>query len=184
MNRPLDELFFEWLYSRVADARETDPSRTHWLLFKQLYSTEFFWIIPNDDNRIFDGKELRREFLNSKRTRAPLEWLDLGCSVLEMMVGLAQRISFEDLKQREPRYWFWELLRNLGLDGHTDDVNPRNVVDREIDVEDCLNNVIYRTYRPNGHGGFFPLRGPCDDQRDVDIWYQMGMYLHERSQNE
>jgi len=177
--RPLDELFFEWLYAQVADADVTDPSRTYWKLFKQLYTTEFFWIIPRDDDRIMDGQELRNEFTRRRRiNRVPLDWLDLGCSVLELMVGLARRIAFEDLDEGETHYWFWQLLRNLGLDDYTDDVDIPSE-----DIDEVLKQLIFRTYHPSGRGGFFPLKDPCDDQRDVDLWYQMGAYLLESTRH-
>jgi hypothetical protein len=31
-------------------------------------------------------------------------------------------------------------------------------------------------------GGFFPLTHPNDDQRKVEIWYQMNAYLDELEQ--
>lgn len=182
MNGPLDELFLEWLYSRVADAQETDPSKTHWLLFKQMYTKEFVWIVPNDDNRIMDGKDLRREFIHSRNVRhAPLEWMDIGCSVLEMLIALSRRISFEDLDEGEPCDWFWHLLRNLKIDGFTDETYLEDSANVNFTVEDQLNQLIFRTYHPSGRGGLFPQKHPCDDQREVDIWYQMGLYLDENS---
>jgi hypothetical protein len=41
--------------------------------------------------------------------------------------------------------------------------------------------VIHRYYQPNGHGGFFPLENPQDDQRHVELWYQLNEYVMERN---
>ena len=109
MTKPLDELYLEWLYSQVASLRSRNPERKHWALLRQLYSTEFVWFVPNDDNRVEDGRDLRHEFLEDEGlTDVDPEWMDLGCSAFEMMLGLARRLSFE--AEGEPREWFWRLM--------------------------------------------------------------------------
>jgi len=62
MNEPLDDLYLTWLYSQIGSIKLKQPSRTYWSLFRQLYTKEFVWIIPNDDNRIEDGRDLRFKF--------------------------------------------------------------------------------------------------------------------------
>lgn len=171
--QPLDELFLKWLYSQVADPDVLDPRRTYWKLFRQLYSKEFVWIIPNDDNRIEDGKELRLEFIaREDQYDVDPHWVDLGCSFLELMVGLSRRLEFET--GGESHYWFWQLAINLGIESCTD-------VSRysESDVDDILDTVIWRTYDRKGHGGFFPLRNRCINQKNVEIWYQLAAYVNE-----
>lgn len=173
MNK-LDQLYLEWLYSQVSSVRRKDPSHTYWELFRQLFTKEFIWLIPNDDNRVQDGKDLRYEFIRECRIdNVDHDWLDLGCSMLELLVSLARTLSFED--DNSPRKWFWEMLHNIGLADYNDRVPiPRGVVD------DTLDRVIFRTYKYNGHGGLFPLRRPQTDQRDVELWYQLNAYLLER----
>lgn len=176
MSPPLDELFFIWLCGQV-DNVSRNPKQTHHKLLKQLYTKEFVWLIPNDDNRLEDGKDLRREFIHEtihdeSSLRVDGEWLHFGCSVLELMVGLSRKLAFE--AEGEPYYWFWRLMKNLGLQRYTDD---RRIPRRHID--DILDRLIFRQYDPNGNGGFFPLAGPCDDQRNVELWYQMSAYVSE-----
>jgi hypothetical protein len=171
--QPLDELFLIWLYSQVADPDDQDSSRTYWKLLRQLYTTEFFWLIPNDDNRIEDAKQLRREFLDAQGIDSvDRNWMELGCSVLELMVGLSRRLSFE--ADGEPHYWFWQLIINLDLERYPD--SRRFTSDR---IDDILDRVIWRTYDRNGHGGFFPLKRRCKDQRNVELWYQLSAYVLE-----
>jgi hypothetical protein len=175
---PLDELYLRWLYSLVANADAQDKSQTYWRLLKQLFTTEFLWLIPNDDNRLEDGKALRREFLAAQaideRDVDP-DWIELGCSVLELMVGLSRRLEFE--ADGQPHYWFWVLMENIGLRDYNDGV--RRYPKRHID--DVLHSIIFRQYNRHGLGGFFPLRGPCDDQRNVELWYQLSAYVLERT---
>lgn len=172
MTKPLDELYLEWLYSQVASLRSRIPEKRYWNLLRQLYTTEFVWFVPNDDNRVEDGRDLRHEFLTEEGiTDVDLEWMDLGCSVLEMMIGLARRLSFE--AEGEPRVWFWRLIENLGLSSDNDAHHNTKK------VNDVLRTLIFRTYDANGRGGLFPLRNAQKDQRDVEIWYQLCTYLSE-----
>lgn len=174
MNKPLDELYFTWLYGQVADARVADPSRTYWKILQVLYSTEFVWLVSNDDNRLEDGKDLRREFVRESRLiDVDRNWIEIGCSVLELMVGLSRRLAFQ--AGGEPHYWFWHLMENIGLQRYHD--SRQLPEDR---VADILNRVIYRTYNPNGLGGFFPLRRPKEDQRGLELWDQLSAYVQEQ----
>jgi hypothetical protein len=176
VSEPLDELYLRWLYSQVADPDARGPSRSYWTLLKQMYETEFFWYVPNDDNRAADGQYLRREFIEDLGLDdVDPDWMHLGCSMLELLIGLSRRLSFLD--EGEPRGWFWHLVDNLGL--RFDDRNRRNFP--AALVYEVLQDVMWRTYKPNGHGGIFPLRHPERDQREVELWYQMSSYLLERS---
>ena len=174
MNLPLDELYLSWLYNFVSDPELTRPSLTFWKLTKQMYTKEFVWFVPNDDNRIEDGRYLRDEFIEDLGLEdVDPDWLYLGCSMLEMLIGLSRRLSFID--EGEPSEWFWRLINNLGLR-----YSDRNKFPM-AHVEEVLDNVIWRTYDPNGFGGLFPLSHADRDQRDVEIWYQMSSYLLERA---
>lgn len=174
MDEPLDELYLKWLYGQVLNPKLKNSSRTYWSLLRLLYKKEFVWIIPNDDNRIEDGKDLRYEFIEDIRdwTRKQDDWLELGCSMLEMLIGLSRRLQFED--DRPAGQWFWILIRNLNLQGFSDNTK----FDLE-DVDEVLDTVIWRTYEPDGRGGLFPLDDPEEDQREVEIWYQLSAYLLE-----
>lgn len=172
-SEPLDETYLKWLYSQVA---EQDSTVTYWKLFKQLYTTEFVWLVPNDDNRLEDGKALRLEFIRHEGIDyddVDPDWITIGCSVLELMVGLARRLEFE--ADGKPHYWFWRLVYNIGLLPYHDGVRryPRQR------IQDTLDMIIFRQYDRHGNGGFFPLRGPCADQRNVEIWYQLSAYVLE-----
>lgn len=171
MSETLDDLYLTWLYSQVGSVRVRNPAKTHWTLLKQLYTKEFIWFIPNDDNRAEDGRELRHEFIAAEGlTDVDPAWMELGCSMLEMLIALSRRAYFED--GHSVRDWFWILLRNLGLDTCTDKSRYER---REVD--EVLETVIHRRYDRNGNGGLFPLYNPAKDQRRVEIWYQLCEYL-------
>lgn len=174
MSAYLDELYFEWLYSQICSVKRKNPRRSYWKLFQVLYSKEFVWFVPNDDNRVEDGKDLRFAFLDVKELDCDDDnWLSMGCSMLEMFMGLAERLAFET--DGDPVEWFWEMLENLDLRKYDDTTHiPRD------EVEEILDRVIWRTYKRNGEGGLFPLRRAREDQRYVELWYQLSAYIIER----
>lgn len=172
MNAPLDELYLNWLYELFADREAISPSKTFWKLASHLYTKEYLWLIPNDDNRVEDGKYLRYEFIDDLGLEdVDPDWMDLGCSMLEMFIGLSRRLSFQG--GGEASDWFWHLIDNLDLRYSDRQKFPTDT------VEEVLDGIIWRTYKSNGSGGLFPLRRPRHDQRDVEIWNQLNAYLLE-----
>ena len=163
------EDYFRWLMEKV---QEKGHRRTRYQdLFWILHDTEFVWIIPNDDNRVADGLDLRVEFFHERRIRG--KKLPRPCSVLEVVVALSRRLSW--LAEGSAEGWAWQLLCNLELHKFHDPISLR----KERKADDILYSLIWRTYDPDGTGGFFPLINPKRDQRLVEIWYQMHAYVRE-----
>jgi hypothetical protein len=173
MSASLDELYFDWLYGQVCSVRAKSPSKSYRELLHILYTTEFLWLIPNDDNRVQDGKDLRYEFLNEVETPRDHMWLRLGCSFLEFLIALSRRAAFET--EQDATTWFWELLENLALNK----LNDRADISHQ-EVDEILDRVIWRTYNPDGSGGLFPLLYFEKDQRGVEVWYQLNEYIDQR----
>lgn len=174
MNGTLDDLYLTWLYSQVGSVRDRRRNKTFWSLLRILYGQQFVWFVFNDDNRAADGQQLRSEFI---REEGLLDvdpcWLELECSVLEMIIALSRRLSFQ--AGGEPRTWFWHLIDNLDLHHF----NDRDLPGQEDYVREIVDRLVYRTYQRTGHGGLFPLKRNRQDQRRVEIWYQMHAYLLE-----
>jgi hypothetical protein len=170
---PLDESYLVWLYSQVGEVKNRNRSKTYWKLLRLLYMKEFTWSIDKDENRAQDGKDLRRKFLQQTDTVVDEPgWMDLPCSVLEMLIALSWRLAWDG--GGELQEWFWIMIDNLDLIECTDARPPnKNVVDVIFD------RVIYRRYADDGEGGLFPLRHPDQNQRDVEILYQAQAYLLE-----
>jgi hypothetical protein len=170
MNEPLEETYFKWLYGRIADS--DDP---YWSLALQLHKKEFLWFVPNDDNRIEDGRELRYDFAYTTGTQLTPAWHSFPVSTLEVLIGLAIRLEFQLDESLD--FWFWQMIDNLNLMEITDDkYDDRS---REL-VDETLDTLIWRTYLYSGEGGLFPLEDPQEDQRKVELWYQMSAYVIER----
>lgn len=179
VNDSLDGAYLEWLYSQVGIVQNRNPARSHWQLLLQLYSKPFRWFVPNDDNRIEDGKALRPIFL--EQTGYQLDdpyglFISIDCSVLEMFIALSQQAAF--LSDGQPAEWFWRIMHNLEFDGFTDSIFEISIAE---EVEDTLERIIERDYEANGSGGAFPLQSAQNDQRKVELWYQLQAYLVEGS---
>lgn len=165
-----DVRYLTWLYNQVSDVGTRKGPDTFWKLIEQLSAIEFAWFVPNDDNRATDGRELRREWAVEEGADVDSDWLEVGCSFLEMLIGLTRHLEFTGGFDAE--WWFWKLMNNLDLTGFTDESNfdPQ-------EVEDITSRVIWRTYNRRGVGGLFPLERSRKDQRKVEIWYQLCEYL-------
>jgi hypothetical protein len=174
MDVTLENSYFEWLVAQTEDPEVSDPRYTHWSLLRQLHQKEFVWLIANDDNRVEDGRELRYEFSYDTKRRLTPEWHSFPVSVLEMIIALSKRLTFQ--ADGEVRTWFWHLMANLGLDHISDDrYNAKPTTIKVIDQ--TLETLIWRNYDYSGDGGLFPLSDPKEDQRRVEIWYQMNAYI-------
>lgn len=170
----VDDAYLEWLYSEIGVIRNRNPARSYWSLAKQLLSTPYIWFVPNDDNRALDGLELRNEFVKETDLDVDDAWVSLECSVLEMLIALARRASFNSYGT--PGDWFWKLLENLELKSYSDKAYNDAVQEW---VSEVLERMMMRTYGEDGVGGIFPLRNAQQDQRTVELWYQMSAYLLE-----
>lgn len=175
MSAPLDELYFTWLYANIGSLKVKNPTRTHWRMARQLYTKEFVWFIPYDENRAADGQDLRLEFMaDYELDEIDAEWMEMGCSMLEMLVALAKRIAFQ--ADGMVFSWFWEMIENMGIRAHESSDQHYDERIAQI-VDNAMNRVIERTYASDGQGGLFPIPGTLVDQRELDIWYQMNAYL-------
>jgi hypothetical protein len=170
MSEQLDAAYLEWLQDLVGPQEQ---GIQHDRLLKHLFEREFVMLVPNDDNRCADGLALRKEFVRSGRMRPTHHWMELGCSVLEMLVGVARHLSFT--AEGEVGEWFWHLINNLGLARYSNSRYHRNRVDEIIE------RLVWRQYSYDGNGGLFPLQEPREDQRDVELWFQMESYILEMS---
>lgn len=173
--RTVEEIYFTWLTDRVDFDFGRSTGASYRGLMEILHEKEFVWLVPNDDNRLEDAMALRHQFLEETGITNPGNLL-MGVpplSVLEVILGLSLRCAFNG--GGYPPHWAWRLIENLDLHNMSDPITRR----KAERIEDILETFIYRNYEPDGVGGLFPLTHPNDDQRKVEIWYQMNAYLDE-----
>jgi hypothetical protein len=191
--RRLEEMYFVWLklqinfnYRRVRNSNA--PQFT--MLTMAMWEKPFPWVVPYDENRIQDGFELRYHFLQDENYALSFRELqDLygekiliasisefrarPCRILEVLIALSRRLEF--MEGSDAGWWAWKLITNLELHKMKDPIS--RVKKRRLD--EALDALVWRTYDRDGSGGFFPLAHPEDDQRKIEIWYQMAAYLAE-----
>lgn len=167
------EEYFRWLVDLLQD----DYLRTNYQkLLWRLFETEFTWIdeVEYDSNRAKDGIYLR--YLFSRVIDEDFD-MDIGCTMLEMMIALARRceddIMYDPDKGDRTGYWFWTMIENMGLDAYDDYGYMEHRVDYILDV------VLERKYQKNGKGGLFWCAENNTDFRKMDIWWQLNAYLNE-----
>lgn len=170
MIEPLEDLYFNWLVSKVVHVEASSPSNTYDTLLRTMHATEFAWLLTGDDNRAADGKDLRTGFLLLADIPDNPEWRNYPASFLEMLLALCKRAEYDTDIPAEA--WFWRIVENMGLS----DCNDASGITSE-EIQPFLDDVIFRQYREDGHGGMFPLKNPPEDQTKLEIWYQFCEYL-------
>lgn len=182
-NDQIQDEYYLWLISLV-NIGLNDNELPYLILSKKLHSINYTWFVPNDDNRAFDGDELKEKFADHYNIEFYEEMaLKRPCTMLEMLIALSYRYldNVEDLDDNVILSdVFLELLYNLGLHIFTDYDYRENGNHKKVD--EIVYTMLNRTYTENGEGGLFPLKYTNVDQRNVEIWYQMNAYLREKYQ--
>jgi len=162
--------YIRWLRSLV-----DRPGSYYDVLFEAAWETAYEYSVPHDDNRAADGLRLRETFGDAN---SPLP--DLGeCRMLEFLVALSIRLNdtlYDWDKPDQSSDWFWKLIWNLELE-QFDDTYSNNPYENIVNAFERMN---LRLYNADGTcGGLFPLRRPKEDQREIEVWYQMAAYILE-----
>lgn len=181
--------YYDWLYSLIGFDDSVDGDKILFpynIVVSQLFLKEFYSLIPYDENRDVDARTLRdryiyEKFENAMEAESVLEYLSGPTNLLEVMIGLAERMDENLCNPENGRVRivesFWELFKNLGLDKFKDEEFLKSYNLAQID--EIASRLVDRKYDRNGKGGFFPLEHPKEDQRHVELWYQMQAWLLE-----
>lgn len=173
--KSLDRAYLKWLCERIT-RRQSDPTCRQLAL--DLHRRDFRAIVPHDENRYVDGLKLRECFGMETNNPEAEEMLDGPCSVLEMLVALAERMDFILASaDNDWAKWFWILVKNLGLKPYL--LSEPDAKKKRAFNDLVIKKLVERSYADDGKGGLFPLRRPKEDQREVEIWYQMMAWIRE-----
>lgn len=160
---------------------------SYYILAEALYDKEYYWSVENDGNRENDGYNLRYSWWNEEGFKDPAHCLDAlcgPCTVLEMLIALAIRmedsILYDVEKGSRVDIWFFDMIRNLGLEEATDENNEPAMIEA---IDYAVDTLLDRKYDRHGQkGGLFPVhrlsRGK--DMRKMEIWFQMHAYIQEK----
>lgn len=175
----IDKEYLTWLKTFVF--AEGYLNKSYNLLFEALYNKTFKVVLKKDTNRLLDGLDLRRLFVDELNYNEEMATKFCSskykpCSVLEVMIALSLRIETDLMGDYiygdRTSQWFWAMISNLGL-GKMDD----SAYD-EIYVDNVLNIFLNREYDIDGNGSLFFIEGSTN-MKDAEIWYQAMWYLDE-----
>lgn len=180
----LQDAYFRWLCG-IIGYREIDYSSCRYcLLLTYLYYIDFYMVDGvegNEENRIIDALDLRVEFCEQHPEINGDYVFASRPSVLEVLVALARRmdddIMYEPKIGLNASQWFWEMIKNLRMDGFTDGDYNYNWSNDDVDI--IMSRFMDRMYDKNGNGSLFPLKNPSFDARTTEIWMQMQAWLNE-----
>ena len=178
----MEEEYYDFLLSLLEEDENQLPSvsSSYHLLWK-LHHTEFRYSAMMDRNRDMDGREWRNRY-GGELSPA---FLKCPASVLEVLLGLADRMAFELDDEAGITQYFWEMLENLGINFTDYEFAEGIATDRQVDK--TLHRWMSRQYDDYGRGGVFPLRfvpefdgsNEFQNQNRLELWYQMQLYLAE-----
>lgn len=132
--------------------------------------------IMMDRNRVMDGEQLRTIYsdFTGRRLNSDIR----GCSVLEFLVALADRVN-DVLATIPVNEAFRMFMDNMDISRCTDDWFLRQR-DPECYIQDRCDVMMDRIYEPDGsNGGLFIVHGP-KDIRPSEWWWQMQYWLNEQ----
>jgi hypothetical protein len=86
-----------------------------------------------------------------------------------MLIAFSKRAAY--MTDGNAYDWFWIFLHNLGLTEFTDDHANLNA------INEILETFIWRMYEDDGNGGMFPMNTYREDERTVELWFQLCEYL-------
>lgn len=150
-------------------------------LCKQLLEIPFIPIIPMDENRSSECRELRTDFFNSYNYGGSYEVDSLPDSgtMLELLIVLAEKMQY-NLKLSEydkpVKDFFLEMVGNAGIQFNNyefgEDLEKRT-------ISTNMERINIRQFQWDGYYSFFPLREPHSDQRYEELIVQMNNYIEE-----
>lgn len=178
--------YLGWLISEIHGEEYT-------FLLKKLSEIDFYWSdrIPIDENRAKDGLALRDEYdilavsegwEDRKSGYSDEDRVEKPCSVLEMMIAMAQRIENDTMSDGimdRSVEWFWVMIGNLNLDFLTDLAMS---YDGMCYAEMVILRWLDRQFGPDGRGSPYPTRRfgrQYEDLRNTDIYTSFQWYLNE-----
>ena len=159
-----DRAYFDWLYAKVADPKDTNPQHSRFCLISLLARTPFVPLCKDDENRRDAVDEIRYRAAEERDVVA--HWREP--TWLEVLIELAEQAEFwasgTDAEQTLAG-WFWEFLDNAGLAVFSDEDWPEGeplAHERFMDAVD-------------GRSSFF-IGAP-----GKSLWEQLGGYILSRT---
>lgn len=173
MNLNKDDDYYRYLVEQL----DSGKFRKYSDLVGFLYDMEFVDISGLDRNRIADAKNMYKAYCETDGIEPDFD--TYIASVFEVLLALSIRCEQDIMGvpgSDENDKWFWIMLENLGLLNFENRRFNRISV---IEIRRIIDIFLRREYEFDGFGGVFPLKNAENDQRTVELWYQLSSYLNE-----
>ena len=179
-NNSLDHDYHEWLIELVSPAEGL--IRGYDLLLDFLDDSIFYAVVANDENRAYDGLDLRLDYCDEYGLDySVFDGIRDECTVFEMMVALAKRMEDEilgdpDLENRT-YLWFQYMVEGLELpkmdDGHFDLAYCEDIIWHFLNRKKRFGkNILLFKYHSTKN---LEIQNP----NSIEIWYQMHAFIRE-----
>ena len=169
--RLVKEKYWEYLMDRIGPHEEFTE------LLYQLHRTPFRWPLAKDYNRVHETDMIRQYFCNDMDINYHEidGWDNQTVSFLELVIQLSRNCEEKvgAMETIHHRVWFGKFMDHLGLNRFD------NVRYDPEKVQEIVERCIERRYDRLGNGGLFPLKASKNDQRLVELWYQIAEYCFE-----
>lgn len=164
MMRIGDRAYFDWLYAKIADPKDTNPQHSRFCLVSLLARTPFVPGCEDDENRRDAVEEIR--YRAAEERGIVVHWREP--TWLEVLLELAEQAEFwasgTDAEQTLAG-WFWEFLDNVGLAVFSDEDWP--------EVERLAHKRLLDAI--DGRSSFFI------GSAEGSLWDQLGGYILNRT---
>lgn len=163
--------YFQWLKEQ-ADFIEFGDDYDR--LLSKLYAMDYTPVLRMDQNRLADAMTMRERICATYGFKRPA----YSCSFLEFLVALSFRMHYicDAPNEYRVKEFFWRLLYNLQINEFSNHIWNEECERR---VEDAVNRVNTHTFEADGAGGLFPMAAPKQNQRNLEVWYQLNQYLQD-----
>lgn len=165
--------YFEFLY----DFGFSDDE--HINLARYLHSICFDWTNKRDENRMYDGLCMRKEFIEVY-DEDPSDIPEDSCTMLEFFVGFAWRLERDMIgdadKGDRTKVWVKSMLDNLDIWKFDDEEFETRGGSVYLDIDEFITNWVELKYSADGNGGIFYIENFDGDLRDVEIWNQASFW--------
>ena len=168
-----DDEYYRYLCGQLNGSKYKKYSE----LISLLYNITFMDISGLDRNRVADAKNMYKAYFESEDAVPDEDRCQP--SVFEVLLALSIRCEQDIMGvpgSDENDKWFWIMLDNLGLlDFENKKINRISV----LEIRRIVDIFLRREYEFDGLGGILPLKNAENDQRKVELWYQLSSYLNE-----
>ena len=175
--------YFRWMIDEKV--KLYDGWSSYFSLCMVLHRIYYWWDIWQDDSRVGDAAELRKEFCAlADDPNVALEWMPYEVSVLEVLVALACRLERDNMM--DDRYcdrtplWFWAALKNAGLLKYDDYTMTKAESENEVIMK--VFDILEHRYDANGDGSFYPVKADGKDARTMTLWAQANNWIVENKE--